>query len=121
MRADGARVPVGLVAVVAAADQEAALRGGVPEGLGLDGDHRRRDRPAHRAGLGFALGHAQPSRSMIGVAAACGVPSDPPVPCAMARSQLATCTLGCASPRSWRTASITLVMPPRLVGWLLQS
>ena len=28
---------------------------------------------------------------------------------------------GCASPRSWRTASITLVMPPRLAGWLLQS
>ena len=31
-----------------------------------------------------------------------------------------TCTSGCASPRSWRTASITLVMPPRLAGWLLQ-
>ena len=60
------------------------------------------------------------SRSMISVAAPWRVPSEPPVPCAMARSQLGTCTLGCASPRSWRTASITLVMPPRLVGWLLQ-
>ena len=47
------------------------------------------------------------------------VPSEPPVPCASARSQFLTCTAGCASPRSWRTASITLVMPPRLAGWLL--
>lgn len=46
-------------------------------------------------------------------------PSIPPVPWAMARSQFLTCTLGWASPRSWRTASIILVMPPRLAGWLL--
>ena len=36
-------------------------------------------------------------------------------------AQSGTCTAGCASPRSWRTASITFVMPPRLVGWLLHS
>ena len=27
----------------------------------------------------------------------------------------------CASPRSCRTASMTLVMPPRFAGWLLHS
>jgi hypothetical protein len=43
----------------------------------------------------------------------------PPVPCASASRQFGTCTAGCASPRSWRTASMTLVMPPRLAGWLL--
>ena len=46
-------------------------------------------------------------------------PSEPPVPCASARSQFLTCTAGWASPRSWRTASRTLVRPPRLPGWLL--
>ena len=58
---------------------------------------------------------------MIRVALPWRVPSEPPVPCASARSQFGTCTSGCASPRSWRTASITLVMPPRLAGWLLHS
>src|SRR3712207_8035738 len=60
------------------------------------------------------------SRSRITVALPCRVPSRPPVPCASASLQSFTCTAGCASPRSWRTASITLVMPPRLAGRLLQ-
>src|SRR5580700_3718023 len=59
------------------------------------------------------------SRSMIRVALQWRVPSCMPVPCTSARSQFFTCTLGCASPRNCRTASITLVMPPRLAGWLL--
>ena len=58
---------------------------------------------------------------MITVAAPCLVPSEPPVPCANARSQFLTCTAGCASPRNWRTASTTLVRPPRFAGWLLHS
>ena len=33
----------------------------------------------------------------------------PPLPCISATSQFFTCTLGWASPRSWRTASITFV------------
>ena len=40
------------------------------------------------------------------------------MPWASASAQSGTWTAGCASPRSWRTASITLVMPPRLPGWL---
>ena len=58
---------------------------------------------------------------MIRVALPCRVPREPPVPWASATSQFFTCTLGCASPRSWRTASTTLVSPPRLAGWLLHS
>jgi outer membrane receptor protein involved in Fe transport len=45
----------------------------------------------------------------------------PPVPWASTRSAFFTCTAGWASPRAWRTASITLVMPPRLAGWLLHN
>ena len=69
----------------------------------------------------FALdiGHVDHSRSRITVLPPCRVPSEPPVPCASARLQFFTCTAGCASPRSWRTASMILVMPPRFAGWLL--
>src|SRR5579859_6576069 len=113
-RADGPRVPVGLLAIYAALDQEAAFLRRIPEGLRLDVDHRRGDRPGHRGVRIAWFRHAQASRSRITVAEPWRVPSEPPVPCAMARSQFFTCTFGCASPRSWRTASITLVMPPRL-------
>src|SRR5206468_10187850 len=58
---------------------------------------------------------------MMTVALPWRVPSEPPVPCASAMSQFFTWTLGCASPRSCRTASTTFVSPPRLAGWLLQS
>src|SRR5690606_4379000 len=60
-----------------------------------------------------------PTRSMIAVAQLCLCPRAPPVPCDIASVQLRTCTVGCASPRNWRTVSITLVMPPRCAGWLL--
>src|SRR6266481_5050568 len=99
-----------LAAGGAALDQELASGGGVPE----------------QFGLGIALwcrvfrfiGHY--TRSRMQVEAAWRTPSRPPVPWASARSQFGTCTFGCASPRSWRTASMILVMPPRLTGWLLQ-
>src|SRR5580692_956060 len=65
--------------------------------------------------------HLDHSRSRMTVLPQCRVPSDPPVPCAIARSQFFTCTAGCASPRNCRTASMILVMPPRLAGWLLHS
>ena len=55
----------------------------------------------------------------ISVALPIRVASEPPVPCTSAICASGTCTAGCASPRNWRTASITFVMPPRLVGWLL--
>src|SRR5688572_16595271 len=61
------------------------------------------------------------SLSMMSVALACLDPNCPPVPCASATSQFLTCTFGCASPRSCRTASMIFVMPPRLLGWLLHS
>src|SRR5262249_8988677 len=73
--------------------------------------------------LGFGLGgldlaplalHLPHPRPMMTVAEPCRVPSEPPVPCANARSQFLTCTAGCASPRNCRTASTTLVRPPRL-------
>src|SRR6202043_421812 len=72
--------------------------------------------------LGIALrgwifhGVVHHTRSRMQVDAAWRTPSRAPVPCAMARSQLGTCTLGCASPRNCRTASMILVMPPRLTG-----
>src|SRR5579864_606196 len=59
------------------------------------------------------------TRSRMQVEAACRTPRSPPVPCAMARSQFGTWTLGWASPRNCRTASMIFVMPPRLTGWLL--
>src|SRR5216683_2454357 len=110
-RAMGARVEMRLAAGGAFLDQELAVGRGIPEMLGLEVDRRRGN---------LAFGHRPYSLSMITVAAACRVPSDPPVPCASAISRFLTCTAGCASPRSWRTASSTLVSPPRFEGWLLQ-
>src|SRR5712691_2518588 len=112
-RTDRARVVVGLIALRAVLDHQTAFSRGVPERLRLRHHLRRLDLP------GLRRGHH--SLSMISVALMCRVPSEPPVPCASATSQFFTCTLGCASPRSWRTASMTFVMPPRLAGWLLQS
>src|SRR5207253_10055622 len=109
-RAMVAWVEMRLAAGGAFFDQELAVGGGVPEFLGLEIDRRRGN---------LAFGHRGYSLSMITVAAACRVPSEPPVPCANAMSQFLTCTAGCASPRSWRTASRTLVSPPRFEGWLL--
>src|SRR5690606_9587470 len=108
----GARVPVELARVLALAHGELARGAIVPELLRL----------GVRLGCGdLPLGHADHSLSRMTVALPWRVPSEPPVPCARTRSQLGTCTFGCASPRAWRTASSTLVRPPRLDGWLLQS
>src|SRR5690348_15603083 len=95
------------------ADHQLAFLGSLPKrlrlGIGLWG-----------LDLALLALHLPHSLSMITVAAPCLVPSEPPVPCANARSQFLTCTAGCASPRNCRTASTTLVRPPRLAGWLLQ-
>src|SRR5262249_18478854 len=99
----------------AALDEERVVLRRGPEGLGLRVDQRGWD------GAVLGVGHGDHSRSMISVAEPWRLPSIPPLPGASARSPFFTCTAGCASPRSWRTASITLVMPPRLAGWLLQS
>ena len=48
-------------------------------------------------------------------------PSEKPVPCTTACSHDGTGPSGCASPRSWRTASIVRIMPPRMSGWLFES
>ena len=47
------------------------------------------------------------------------VPIEPPVPWASAMSQLGTWTAGCASPRSWRTASMTLVIATAVGGMVV--
>src|SRR5208283_4286246 len=108
-----ARIIMGRAAGEAFADHQLACRGGVPERLALEVGHRGLD-------LALLALHRAHSLSMMTVAAPCLVPSEPPVPCAKARSQFLTWTAGCASPRNWRTASTTLVSPPRLDGWLLQ-
>src|SRR5262249_39153373 len=114
VRADCPRIIMHLAAGGAFADHQLTSRGGVPKRFGFEIGLRRLD-------LAFLALHRAHSLSMITVAAPCRVPSEPPVPCANARSQFLTCTAGCASPRNWRTASTTLVRPPRLDGWLLQS
>src|SRR3954468_7350359 len=98
-----------LAAGIALPDQQLALRRGVEEALILD----------IGLGRGDLAGLAHHCRSRIRVAAPWRAPRAPPMPVATARPQSGTCTAGCASPRNWRTASIPLVMPPRLVGWLL--
>src|SRR3984957_6112764 len=108
-RTDRARKIVRLAAGGAALDQEFALGGGIPERLRLG--------VALRGRISGFVGHH--TRSRMQVEAAWRTPSRPPVPCASARSQFGTCTFGCASPRNCRTASMILVMPPRLTGWLL--
>ncbi len=105
-RTERARIPVRLAARPAHRNDEPPRAGGFPE------------RPMLRTGRRIEDGRAH-ARSRISVALTCRLPSSPPVPCASARSQLFTCTCGCASPRNCRTASMTLVMPPRLAGWLL--
>src|SRR5690606_13465393 len=109
-RAEEARIPVRLAALRAEGKKETPLAGGAIEGLGLRVARRRRDDARLR----------HHTSSMISVAAEWRAPRRPPVPCARARSQFATCTAGCASPRNCRTASMILVIPPRLAGWLLQ-
>src|SRR5882724_3096427 len=110
-RTQRARKVMRLATSRATLDQEFALRGRIPERLGLGIALRRR--------IFFWLTHH--TRSRMQVEAPWRTPSNPPVPCTSARSQFGTCTLGCACPRNCRTASMILVMPPRLTGWLLQS
>src|SRR4029077_16918729 len=107
-RADRPRVVMRAPAGGAALQQQPALPRRLPERFGLGA----------RGGRGGSSGRVRHDQvlSMIRVALAWRVPSEPPVPWARARSQPFTWTAGCASPRSWRTASITLVMPPRLAG-----
>src|SRR4029079_3825004 len=109
-----ARVEMRLAAGGALLDQQFALGRGVPEGLRLGVDRMLCDLAV------LCWPHRSYSLSRTTVAAACRVPSEPPVPCASARSQFFTCTAGCASPRSCRTASSTFGRPPRFDGWLLQ-
>src|SRR5262245_21359015 len=112
MRTDAARIEVGLCAATAPLDQELARLGALPIGLG-----------AGRGGNGWVdlIAHDLYSRSRMTVAPTWRVTREPPVPCASTMSWLLTCTFGCASPRAWRTASMTLVMPPRLPGWFEHS
>src|SRR5207302_8231879 len=98
------RIPDDGVAVVAARQVETVVLERREKGRVV-----RRDRGG-RHGQGF---HAS-SWPRISVALPARVASEPPVPCTSASRQSGTCTATCASPRSWRTASITLVMPPRL-------
>src|SRR5207249_3313358 len=102
-RTQRARIVVVLAAGLAVLEQQLVLCRGVPPRLAFHVDVRRRQ----NTHLGFRRHHA---RSMIRVALPWRIPSDPPVPWASATSQFFTCTFGCASPRSCRTASITLVM-----------
>src|SRR6516162_20537 len=99
---------------VAFTDHQLAALRRLPERPGFGIGLRRLD-------LALLALHLPYSRSIMTVAAPCRVPSEPPVPCARAISQFLTCTAGCASPRNCRTASTTLVRPPRLAGWLLHS
>src|SRR5262249_47739227 len=110
-RADRAGEIMRLAAGGAAFDHELAGLRRVPERRGL--------RIGLRCPEFLCFGHH--ARSRMQVEAAWRLPRSPPVPCATARSQFLTCTFGWASPRNWRTASMILVWPPRLTGWLLQS
>src|SRR3984957_5140817 len=105
-RADRARKIMRFAAGGAALDQELALYRLLPEMPGFGIALRRRV-------FDFRVHH---TRSRMQVDAAWRTPRRPPVPWATARSQFLTCTLGCACPRSCRTASMILVMPPRLTG-----
>src|SRR6185437_6025796 len=111
LRAEGARVPDQAGAVLALLDQQLAAGGGGPERRGL--------RVNRWGWSGQVAGHAS-SCPRMSVALPIRVPIEPPVPCTRAMSQSGTCTGALASPRSWRTASITFVIPPRFTGWLLQ-
>src|SRR5438132_1442325 len=113
-RTDRAWIVVRLTARRALLDHEAAVGRRVPERLRLRRDRRRGD-------LALRLSHGRHSLSMIMVALACRVPSDPPVPWASATLQFFPCPLGWASPRSWRPASLLWVMAPRVARWLSQS
>src|SRR5690606_13179138 len=113
-RAGRARIEEMLAGILAEADQQLAFFGRVPEALALDVDCGR--------GILALLrlrAHASSVPRMT-VALPWRVPSEPPVPCASASRMFFTWTAGCASPRICRTASRTLVRPPRLPGWLLQ-
>src|SRR5579859_725454 len=95
-RTERARIPVRLLARRAAADQELARRAAVKIGLGLRVGIGRAD----EGNLALNKGHVDHSRSRMTVLPKCRVPSEPPVPCAIARSQFFTCSFGCASPRN---------------------
>src|SRR6202035_3170438 len=105
-RTDRAREIMRFAARGAALEHQLALGGLFPEMRGLGIGHR----------LGIFHGISHHTRSRMQVDAAWRTPSSPPVPCAMARSQFGTCTLGCACPRNCRTGSMILVMAPRLTG-----
>src|SRR6266542_6258226 len=113
--AERPREPDHRLAILAAREQQPTFGRGVPElfDLGIDEWRRRwQDLLANHA-------HAS-SVPRIKVALPMRVPSEPPVPCTSARSQLGTCTFGCASWRTCRTPSSTFIMPP-MPGWLLHN
>src|SRR5690606_3872026 len=99
VRTDVARVEVHFAAIGAALQQEPALICGLPVRGGVRQD----------GGCGDEILVLHQTRSRITVAAVWRVAMDPPMPLARARWQFGTCTAGCASPRSWRTASMILV------------
>src|SRR6266498_5934450 len=66
----------------------------------------------------YRVGH-QSSAPSSRVAAAVRKPRLPPWPWTSPTRQSGTWTSSAASPRSWRTASMVRIMPPRESGWLL--
>src|SRR4029077_16790031 len=94
-RTQRARIPVRLLARRAAAQQELTSRAAVPERLDLRGGLGR----AGEGNLALNIRHVDHSRSRMTVLPQCRVPSDPPVPCAIARLQFFTCTAGWPPPR----------------------
>src|SRR5690606_3117834 len=104
-----------LVATGAATGRQPAFLRRVPEGPGCCIDDGSGE------GALLILRAHDYALSRMRVALPWREPNSPPVPWASARPQFGTCTAAWASPRNWRTASITLVMPPRLAGWLLHN
>src|SRR4029079_4402618 len=102
-------VPDQLAALVAAGQHEAPGRAAVPEGGRLEVAVRA---PRRQEG---SVAHAS-ATPRISVELIIRVDSAPPVPWASASCTSGTCTAGLASPRTWRTASMIFVIPPRFAG-----
>src|SRR5215468_2208214 len=112
VRTDAVGIVVRLLAILAPLEHQLFGLGAFPIGLGTG---RRQNR---RVDL---LAHYRYSRSRMTVEPTWRVASEPPVACASTMSWFLTWTFGWASPRACRTASMTLVIPPRLPGWFEQS
>lgn len=104
-RAQSSRIPMDLAAVGALRQNKAPCPRGLPERC-----------PFSSKTLGLVFSFHAHTRSRISVELACRVAMWPPVAWTQASSQFLTWTAGWASSRNCRTASITLVIPPRLAG-----